>query len=74
MMAQNPNEQMQKIDMTTEFRGMSSTDRFYIRKLESLTAKRASVSKAVKGRNKMTAAILGTGVFSICKEFSIFSI
>lgn len=68
-MSNNPGEKMQKIDMPKEFQKMSSIDRHYIKTLEALNTKRAGATKVMKGRNKITAAVLGGSVLGICNKY-----
>ncbi|XP_014784781.1 cytochrome c oxidase assembly factor 3, mitochondrial [Octopus bimaculoides] len=59
------NRQMPKVDMQKEFAGLSESQKYFVRKLESINKERAQNIKSLKRRNLMTGFLIGGCVLAI---------
>ncbi|CAI9735369.1 Hypothetical predicted protein [Octopus vulgaris] len=59
------NKQMPKVDMQKEFASLSESQKYFVRKLESINKERAQSIKSLKRRNLMTGFLIGGCVLAI---------
>ncbi|GAB1609355.1 cytochrome c oxidase assembly factor 3, mitochondrial-like [Argonauta hians] len=58
-------KQMPKVDMRKEFESLSDSQKYFVRKLESINKERAQSIKNLKRRNLMTGFLIGGCVLAI---------